>query len=275
MSVTIVTPGTVATIRSSSEITEKMSHINTTPEGVALDDLNFLLKAERAPYQVCKSLFFGASQSLLAASVNYHKLITVINTMKETNREGEARTLENSKRYLSAKERAENAAKRAAIIHTFAEDIPVEFEPTMKRGSDKAQLKEKADWAGVSVEHLTDLEQKQANRMFLEQQTASSFAESLFWSVDTEATDEEGFSEQIKIYVNPHQVLKALYRTRDWILTWSKPDLAELGLLRYDIAMLEEACVKFAKIIENSHEASRDLDDAAATSQDLAAGNAG
>jgi len=263
-----------------------IKHFNVTPQGIELNDLEQIHSQQglRATYQ---ALCFGGIQSLLTRTTNYAKMSLLVNRMKKDGRIAEATTLETSDRYLKAKEGAEQAATRLAVIHAKAEQsfaIELDFNPQMQRGSSTDELAKKAAFAGVDVSHVQAIELRNAAKRFEDADAAKSLAEALFYGADTmgtieETKDEYGYvdgeiTHDITIYIRPEHISKALIRTRDYLLGWSTPDWAELGLLKADIEALDKAQNKFEELTEFSGEASRTMDDGAASSADLRAGNA-
>lgn len=259
---------------------------NVTPHGIELNDFEQLHSQQglRATYQ---ALCFGGVQSLLTRTTNYAKMSSLCNRMKKEGREHEAVTLETSDRYLKAKEGAEQAATRLAVIHAKAEQsfaIELDFTPQMQRTSSTAELTKKAEFAGVDVSHVQAIEMRNALKRFEDADSAKSLAEALFYGADTqgfveETKDENGYvdgeiTHDIAVFIRPEQVSKALIRTRDYLLGWSTPDWAELGLLKADIEAIDKAQSKFDELTENSGEASRQMDEMAASGADLKAGNA-
>lgn len=261
-------------------------HIQVTPEGIELDQLQ-QLHSQRGLQAVYQAICFGGVQSLLTRTTNYAKMSLLINRMKAEGRTAEATNLEASDRFLKAKEQAEAAATRLAVIHAKAEQsfsIPLDFSPVMQRTNNNTELLKKAEFAGVSVAHVQEIEMKNAVRRFEETSKAASTAEALFYGADTtgriiETKDEHGYvcgeiTEDIQVFIRPEHISRALVRTRDYLLSWNEPDYAELGLLKADMESVEKAQQKFDELTENAGESSRTMDEAAATSDDLAAGNA-
>lgn len=268
-----------------SKITS-IKHIQVTPQGVSLDQFG-QLHSQRGLQAVYQALCFGGVQSLLSRTTNYAKMSLLVNRMKQEGRVHEATTLESSDRFLKAKELAEQAATRLAVIHARAEQsfaIPLEFTPVMQRTSNNEDLIKKAEFAGVSVTHVQEIEMKNAVKRFEEANKAASLAEALFYAADTtgfieEVKDEHGYTEaeiehEITIYVRPEHISKALERTRDYLLSWTTPDWAEIGLLKADLESVEKAQEQYDELVERSGEASRAMDEGAASGADLAAGNA-
>ena len=253
--------------------------INVTRDGISTNDIVDQIYSERGKQAVFQALVFGATQSLMSRAVAAHKMHTVLGQMKEMGRTLEATTLEASNRYLTAQEAAHAAARKLVYLSTYSPETVIEFEPTIQRGSSNEQLKQKATFAGVSEQHVKDIEVKSALRKYEQVKNAAQFAEFLFYSIDIQETatelDADGYEYETTathaVVVRPDHVLKSLQRARDWMLSWNNPDWAELGILKADIEAMEDAASRYETLQENSTD--HQFDEGGATSADLAAGN--
>jgi len=189
--------------------------------------------------------------------------------LKNEGRDHEAQVLESSNRYLQAKDLAYAQAKRLAVIHSVAEQnepIVLEFVPQMGRGSSLADLEKKASFSGMEVAQIQAIESKHALKRMVDANEASGLAEAMFYSVDITVPSHELnadenetlFSDRMEVFIHPEAILKALMRTREWLVSWNNPDYAELGLLKGDIEMLEQAVERF----EHMQQASEGIDGA-------------
>jgi len=251
-------------------IKPSINHFHVTPAGIELSQFE-QLQSEKGKLAIYQALCFGGVQSLMARTVNYVKIKSVIDRMKAEGRTAEVINLEASNRYLTAKEQAEAAAIRLSVIHAHAESlftIVLDFTPTMQRGSSTSDLEMKASFAGVELDYVKAIEAKNALKKFKETENASSLAEALFYSADVENTsteynadgDEMCFSTPIKVFIRPDIMQKALIRSRDYLLTWSTPDWAEMGLIKADLESLEKAADKYEAMQDNGNENNIDGD---------------
>lgn len=255
-------------------------HIHVTRDGISTNDVVDQLFSERGKASVFQGLIFGATQSLISRAIAYSKFSKVLNQMKEEGRVHEATSLEASNRFLSAKEAAENAARRLVNLSTYAPEIEISFEATLQRGSSQEQLQQKAQFAGVEEDYVRTIEIKNALKKFQQANEATAFAESLFYSVDIVEVqtehDADGYEYETTathpVIIRPDHILKGLQRARDFILSWNNPDYAELGLIKADIETMEVAANKFEQLQENSTDGQ--FDKGGASSADLQAGNA-
>lgn len=257
-------------------------HLQVTPLGVDLEQFA-QISSEKGKFAIFQALCFGGVQSLLGRTTTYAKMQTLVERLKKEGRVHEATTLESSDRFLTAKEQAHKAAQRLAIIHSVAEQsfsIPLEFTPVMQRGSSTADLAKKAEFAGVDVTTVQAIEMRNAVKRYEDANHAAGLAEALFYGANVEnehvTFDSDGnemvAQTLIQTHIHPEMIKKALVRTRDWLLSWNEPDYAELGLLKNDIESAELALVKFEDLQERSGEGSRQMDEAAASAEDLQAG---
>ena len=239
-------------------------HFAVTPAGIELSQFD-QLQSEKGKLAIYQALCFGGIQSLMSRTVNYTKIKNVIDRMKAEGRTAEVINLEASNRYLTAKEQAEASASRLSVIHVTAEQlfaIPLDFTPTMQRGSSTADLALKASFAGVDASYVAEIEAKNALKKFKEVTDASGLAEALFYSADVEDTateynadgDEMIFNQTKKVYIRPDIMQKALIRSRDYLLSWTNPDWSELGLLKADIESLELAADKYEAMQDNGND---------------------
>lgn len=260
-------------------------NIPVTPQGIEINNLSFL-KSEQGKRATYQALCFGGVQSLLIKTSNYQKLLSLVDRMKEQGRTAEANRLEFSDRFLASKQHAEESAQRLAVIHSIASssyDIELDFTATLQRGSSQEQIQKKADFAGVEAVLVKSIEEKAILRKYQEADAACDLAQALFYGADVidriqvekdEFGYETGENEVLhSIYIRPEAVMKAFTRARDFLLSWNTPDWAELGVLKADIETLEKTVTRFEEVSEHAGEESRSMDEMAATSADLAAGN--
>lgn len=273
--------GTIANLNATKKeetmIAKTIKHLGVTPNGIETSQLD-QLASDRGIRAIFKTAIFSASQSLLNKASQLKKLNAYIDRLP-TDAKKEA--VRESDRYIKLDTQALASAKRLACLHAISEakefNIEVELAPMFNRGSTKADIEKKAEFAGVTVAEVQKIEDTNIQRQFTDAEHAVTLAEELFYGAETEEqfldpeTGEE-YMETAPVFVHPEACLKDLQRTRDWLLGWNNPDYSELGLLKHDIATMEDCVARFNQIIEEAGEQSREMDDKAADSQTMTQG---
>lgn len=181
---------------------------------------------------IARNSLFGAISSLRMLVSAMEGMTKSINVLTERGYQMRADAIRNSPRFLTLEEKIQQAASRAQGIYAVASasfDLTPEFEPGVPKHLSKEQLTQIADFAGMSVEKVTELRHKADTKRYAAECEAQSMTEAFFWAAEADEDPE----------VKAESVLKALNQTVQFIATWSSPDFAELGILKHDIEIME------------------------------------
>lgn len=278
----------------SNEGVPKMNTIlNVTPDGLSNLEID-RLKSEVAKKAIYRTAIFSTTQNLINSAGKMQKFQTYMLRLPEE----QQKNILTSNRYIDSLNRASQSAVKLACLDALQEAkgyaLDVILEPRPQRLSTSSQLQEKAKFADMTIEEVTKVELNNQNKMLQQASEGINLATSLFYSADIEEyqpeydsdgnqlyesyddNDEQAdFNRPIQscstrlVYFHPESVLKDLTRTRDFLLTWAQTDYAEIGLIVQDIKSIEKACQKFTEITEYASENSREMDNMAATNEDL------
>lgn len=181
---------------------------------------------------VVRNALFGAISGLRAACFALEGMTKSISVLTEKGYHYRAEALRNSDRFTSLTASVEERANRAYGIYCLASasfDIKPEFEPGIPKHLSQEQLAQIADFSGLSTEKVAALRNAADNKRYAAELEARSMTEAMFWSATPDEDPE----------VKAEGVMKALQQSVQFIATWSNPDFAELGVLKYDIQLLE------------------------------------
>lgn len=195
---------------------------------------------------VARNSLFGAIASLRAQVSRLEGMTKSITVLTDKGFHHRADAIRNSDRYVSLDKAVETAARRAQGIFVIASqsfDIKPEFEPGVPKHLSQEQLAQIAEFSGMPVAKVIELRNNADSKRYASELEAMSMTEAMFWSADEDPDPE----------VKAETVLKALHQTMNFIMTWSNPDFAELGILRADIQIMETIVDR-----ENNHDDDRE-----------------
>lgn len=181
---------------------------------------------------VARNALFGAIASLRSQVSRFEGMTKSVTILREKGFHHRAESIVHSTKYKQLDAQVEAAAQRAQGIFSIASasfDITPEFEPGVPRHLSQEQLAQIAEFSGMSVDKVIELRTKADSKRYASELEAMSMTEAMFWSAEAEEDPD----------VKAETVLKALQQTMNFIMTWSNPDFAELGILRHDIEIME------------------------------------
>lgn len=186
---------------------------------------------------IARNSLFGAIGALRSAVTQLEGMTKSVSVLRERGFHHRAEAIVHSDRFASLNERVENAAKRAQGIFAIAStsfDIKPEFEPGVPRHLSSEQLAQIAEFSGMSVDKVSEIRNRADSKRYATELEAMSMTEAMFWSADAEEDPD----------VKAETCMKALQQSMNFIMTWSNPDFAELGILRVDIQIMETLVAK-------------------------------
>lgn len=195
---------------------------------------------------VARNALFGAIGALRSAVTRFEGMTKSVTVLREKGFHHRAESIVHSNKYKELDAQVEAAAKRAQGIYAIASasfDISPEFEPGVPRHLSQEQLAQIADFSGMPIDKVIELRTKADTKRYASELEAMSMTEAMFWSADADEDPD----------VKAETVLKALQQSMNFIMTWSNPDFAELGILRVDIQIMETLVEK-----ESHHEEDRE-----------------
>jgi hypothetical protein len=188
--------------------------------------------SEQGKKAIARNSLFGAIGALRSAVSRAEGMAKSVTVLREKKYEHRANAIMHSKVFLDTQAKMEDAAKRAQGIWCIASasfDIKPEFEPGVPKHMSQEQLAQIAEFSGMSVNKVIELRTNADNKRYASELEAMSMTEAMFWSAEPDEDPE----------VKADSVLRALHQTMQFIMTWSNPDFAELGILKYDIERME------------------------------------
>jgi hypothetical protein len=195
---------------------------------------------------VARNALFGAIGALRSKVSQLEGMTKSIVVLTDKGFHHRANAIRHSDRYSQLDAQVEAAAARAQGIFAQASasfDIKPEFEPGVPKHLSQEQLAQLADFSGMSVDKVAELRNKADNKRYASELESMSMTEAMFWSANPEDDP----------IVKAETVLKALQQSQMFIMTWSNPDFAELGILRHDIEIMETIAAR-----ESNHEGDRE-----------------
>ena len=196
---------------------------------------------------IARNSLFGAIASLRAQVSRFEGMTKSVTVLRDKGFHHRAESIVHSNKYKELDTKVEAAANRAQGIFAMISasfDISPEFEPGVPRHLSQEQLAQIADFSGMSIDKVIELRTKADTKRYASELEAMSMTEAMFWAASDPDEDPE---------VKADTVLKALQQTMNFIMTWSNPDFAELGILKYDIEKIETIVVR-----ESEHEDDRE-----------------
>ncbi len=182
---------------------------------------------------VARNTLFGAIASLRAQVSRFEGMTKSVTVLRAKGFHHRAESIVHSNKYKELDTKVDAAANRAQGIFAIISasfDISPEFEPGTPRHLSQEQLAQIAEFSGMSVDKVVELRTKADTKRYASELEAMSMTEAMFWAASDPDEDPE---------VKAETVLKALQQTMNFIMTWSNPDFAELGILRVDIQIME------------------------------------
>ena len=195
---------------------------------------------------IARNALFGAIGSLRSAVSQLEGMTKSISVLTERGFHHRAEALRHSDRYATLNATVDERAKRAQGIYAIAAasfDIKPEFEPGVPRHLSSEQLAQIAEFSGMSVEKVSEIRNRADSKRYATELEAMSMTEAMFWSAEADEDPE----------IKAETAMKALQQSLTFIMTWSNPDFAELGILKHDIQIMETLVAK-----EELHEDDRD-----------------
>lgn len=198
--------------------------------------LSFVLSAlssERVKSSIASAAFFGAAGALRGAAARFESFTRTIRNIEGKYPE-RAEKMRTSVTFIDLEKKMEAAANKAAAIHALAEQagvmLRVEFEPPIAKPLTKVEVDNLAALTNLKPELITKVREDADKRRYDAEMEAADLAASLFWSAVADADAPITFDS----------VSRSIERTRLNILTWSRPDLAELALIASDELALND-----------------------------------
>ena len=195
---------------------------------------------------VARNTLFGAIGALRNAVSRFEGMTKSVTVLREKGFHHRAESIVHSAQYQALNAKVEELASRAQGIFCMASasfDIKPEFEPGVPKHLSQEQLAQIAEFSGMSVDKVIELRTRADNKRYASELEAMSMTEAMFWSADPQEDPE----------VKAEVCAKALQQTMQFIMTWSNPDFAELGILRVDIEIMETLVAR-----EQEHEDDRE-----------------
>lgn len=192
-----------------------------------------MLSSQRVKASVASAAFFGAAGALRGAAARLESFTRTIHNIQDKYPE-RAEKMRSSAVFHDLNKKLEAAASRAAAVHAISEQsgvmLRLEFEPPMPKSKTEAELKELAELCRMDKGELAKHIDKANDKRYAAELEASDLAASLFWTATADHDAPLRFDS----------VQRCIDRTRLKILTWSSPDLAELGLIASDERSLND-----------------------------------
>ena len=195
---------------------------------------------------IARNALFGAIGALRNNVSHFEGMTKSITVLTEKGFHHRANAIRHSYWYAQLDAAVEAAAKRAQGIFCIASasfDIKPEFEPGVPKHLSQEQLAQIAEFSGMSISKVIELRTNADTKRYATELEAASMTEAMFWSADPDEDPD----------VKAETVLKALTQTMQFIMTWSNPDYAELGILKHDIEIMETIAAR-----EAEHEGDRE-----------------
>ena len=196
---------------------------------------------------VARNTLFGAISALRNAVSRFEGMTKSVTVLREKGFHHRAESIVHGTQYTTLDAKVEELASRAQGIFCMASasfDIKPEFEPGVPRHLSQEQLAQIAEFSGMSVDKVIQLRTNADNKRYASELEAMSMTEAMFWSAEPQEDPD----------VKAETVLKALQQTMNFIMTWSNPDFAELGILRVDIEIMETIAAREAEHADDREE---------------------
>lgn len=190
------------------------------------------LNSTRAQQAVARAVFFGACSSLRNACSNLEQMSRTIRNLEERFPE-RAAALRSSNKFAELDKKVDEAANKAAGVHAVCEAhdimLNVDFAPPLPTATTNEEAQRIADATGLAVDTIIEQRRKAQERKYGAELEAEDFAAAAFWSATAPVSD---------TFVKVETIEKCIEKTQMYIITWSTPDYAELGMLKLDSEMV-------------------------------------
>ena len=188
------------------------------------------LTSQRLVQAVARASFFGACSALRSACVNLESMSRTIRNLDERYPE-RAAALRSSPKFKELDQKCDAAANKAAGVHAIAESVGimlhVDFAPPLPTATTQADAVRISTLTGMDVGKIMAIRSASSEKKYREECESEDMAAGLFWGASAPVND---------VLVKYDSVVKAIEKTQLYLLGWSVPDFAELGLIHADDA---------------------------------------